>query len=182
MTPEPTPDVRQALEDHVRIWQVDPVGHTDTLADVARSVAPESELPALAALRDADSMSRTRLAGLVADLADQLGLTALSGVVAQDVAVEAMARRLLADEVTPRELTYWVTRVVGLRGGPASQRFLALEQEYCDRLGEETADLDARVNGTAQDVVTAGGDGPVDADRPGLLARLRGRAGRRSGR
>lgn len=180
MTPELSRQWRLRLEDHVRIWQVDPVGHTDVLVAVAATVPPELVSPALDGLRHADSVSRTRLAAMVTELANALDLVSLGGVAAQDAAVAAMARRLLADEVTPRELTYWVTRVVGLRGGLGAQRFLELEQEYCDRPGEGGTDLDGRVRDAARDLLSTASRGDADLGRRGIFARLGRRTGRRS--
>lgn len=161
------------LRDHVRIWQVDPVGHSEALVAAARGAAAVSELPALRRLAEEGAEgSRTRLADLVAATAEELELEPLAGATRQDAAVAAMARRLTAHEVTPRELTYWVTRVVGLRGGDGTRSFLTLEQEYCDRLGEEVTDLDVRVREAAAIFVTAGETEPSHPGRLGLLARL----------
>lgn len=163
----------EALRDHVRIWRVDPVGHTEALLAVARDAAPTSGLPSVRALADkGESCSRTRLAALVSEVAEEIDLAPATGLQAQDDAVEAMARRLLASEVTPRELTYWVTRVVGLRGGEGSRTFLSLEQEYCDRLGEDVADLDRRVREAAAAFVATAGRPESGSRRTGLLTRF----------
>ncbi|MBE7324481.1 hypothetical protein IEQ44_07430 [Nocardioides sp. Y6] len=173
MTPDLTPELRQSLEDHLRIWRVDPVGHTETLVRLARRTSSVAGVPSLTAVGEhGEEVSRAGFARLVGALEDALGLEALSGVEAQVAAVQGMVRRLLADEVSPRELTYWVTRVVGLRGGRDAQELMALEEEYCERLGQDVTDLDARVRAAAERLADAGPE-ESRGRRTGLLARWR---------
>lgn len=173
-----TPDA-QPLEDHVRIWQVDPLGHTDTLVRVAHDTHVTAGLASLTALSEqGEVVSRTRLSALVSALAEELGMEPLTGAEAQEAAVAAMARRVVAGEISPRELTYWVTRVVGLRGGAGAHRFLSLEQDYCDRLGEDVSDLDATVLEEAAALLTPGPSRDSGSPRGGRASRWLRRPGR----
>lgn len=166
----------------MRVWQVDPVGHTETLLRVAREAYAAEDAPSEALrslVEEGHDVSRARLGSLVQGLTEHLELEPLTGARAQEAAVAALARRMLAGDVTPRELTYWVTRVVGLRGGRGAQELMGLEQEYCERLGEDVPDLDERVRTVAGRLVDAGAD-ETGEERTGLLARWRGRLERRS--
>jgi hypothetical protein len=148
MDAAPTP-----LADLLRLWQVDPNGHRELLLDAARThVATADTVPAVEALATGgEDASRSGFARLVATCLEALGQEPLTGIDLQDSAVAAQARRQLAGAITPRELTYWVTSAVGLRGSARSQPFLTLEQEYCDRLADpDVSDLDDRVRVAAQ--------------------------------
>jgi len=163
---EPLP---ASFVDLLRLWRVDPVGHSDVVIDASRELADAGDggeaVAALAA--DGPAASRAGLERLVTAVEAAAGVEPLSGTAAQDAAVGVMARRQLDQMVSARELTYWVTRVVGLRGGPRTQVFLDLEQDYCTRLGDDdVADLDARVAAEAERFL-GGADEPEAVERSG---------------
>ena len=160
------------LADALHVWRVDPRGQAEELvAAAARAVASGVDLPAVRALADAtgdESYAVTK--ALVDDVAEAIEVPTLEGADLQDAAVATMVRRHLAGQVTARELTYWVTRVVGLRATARSHVFLSLEDEYCAYpWGEdELAALDARVTEAARDFLAA----PEEDGRGGLRALL----------
>lgn len=135
---ESAPD--SALIDVLRLWRVDPRGHSDELAAALPEEVQGDE-------------SFATLERIVEATEDRLGLERLTAAAAQDAAVAAMCRRVVEDQLTSRELTYWVTRVVGWRGSSRTQALLDLEQAYCDLplTDEEVAVLDERVRTAARD-------------------------------
>lgn len=143
----PDPD----LADLLHLWRVDPRGHGDEL----KAAFPDD-------VRGDESFAA--LDRIVSDAEDRLGVERLTGVFAQDAAVAAMCRRVVEERLSPRELTYWVTRVVGWRGSVRTQPLLDLEQEYCGRpLSDDELDaLDARVR-TAAEVFLSTADGAGDS-------------------
>lgn len=179
MTDAPDLVVLSELTDAVHTWRVDPRGQGGVLvAAASRAVAAGSDLPAVRALADAtgeESYAATK--AFVDDVAGALGVPELTGADLQDAAVTAMARRHLAGRVSARELTYWVTRVVGLRATTRSHVFLTLEDEYTAYPwnDDELAGIDARVTAAARDFLT-----PPEPERSrglkGALGRLRRRS------
>lgn len=165
----PTPDLVDALH----VWRVDPRGQADELVAAARRAAAAApELVAVRTLAEAHGdESYAATLTLVEAVVAELGVPELDGAALQDAAVGGMARRHLAGRVTARELTYWVTRVVGLRATARAHVFLTLEDEYVSYpWGEsELAALDARVTEAAEAFVAPEPDLPGT----GLGARLR---------
>ena len=134
---EPAPE--SALIDVLRLWRVDPRGHSDELAAALPQEVQGDE-------------SFATLQRIVEATEERLGLERLTGAAAQDAAVAAMCRRVVEDRLTPRELTYWVTRVIGWRGSARTQALLDFEQAYCDLplTDEDVAALDGRVRTAAR--------------------------------
>lgn len=139
------------LIDLLRLWRVDPRAHTEELAERFPDDVTGEE-------------SFSELGRTVTELEERLRVTPLEGTEAQDAAVAAMCRRLAAGHLTPREVTYWVTHVVGWRGSPRTQPLLALEQDYCAAplSDEEVAELDEQVRSAARDFLA----GPATEVRP----------------
>ncbi|MFC6152438.1 hypothetical protein [Nocardioides yefusunii] len=167
-----------ALVDLVHLWRVDPVGHTQPLLETAATlVTAGTTSPALERLAaEGPDASRGGVHRMVTELQHEMGLGDITGEDAQQLALAAMTRRHITGHVTHRELTYWVTRVIGLRGGESGRIFLQLEQQYCDRLGEaDVTDIDTRVH----DEATALAEGRRSPSAPplkkGLLGLLRRR-------
>ena len=160
------------LADALHVWRVDPRGQTEELlAAAARALESGVDLPAVRALAEATGEeSYAATSALVDDAAVALSVPTLEGADLQDAAVAAMVRRHLSGRVTPRELTYWVTRVVGLRATARAHVFLSLEDEYCAYPWgeEELAALDARVTEAAHAFLT----GPEETTPGGLKALL----------
>lgn len=166
------------LIDLVHLWRIDPVGHTDALLDTATTLHRHGTTsPALERLvTDGPGASRGGVHRMVTELAAELGLHDITGEAAQEHALTAATRRFVGGDLTPRELTYWVTRVIGLRGGERGRVFLQLEQEYCDRLGEsDLSDIDSRVAAEA----TALAEGRPSLSAAPTRRGLRGLFGRR---
>ena len=117
--------------------------------------------------------SFSSLADAVASVEAELALELLTGEQAQDAAVAAMCRRLLSGVVSPRELTYWVTRIVGWRGSIRTRPLLTLEDDYCDvpLTTAQELDLDDRVRTAAEAFLAGPATEPVSGG--GLRAVLR---------
>lgn len=140
---EPAPDAE--LVDVVRLWRVDPRAHVEDLVHAVNATLSEVEITGSESFKELDDVA-TRLE-------ESLGVESLTGSELQDAAVAGMCRRLESGDVTPRELTYWVTRVIGWRGSVRTQPLLDLEQEYCNLplTDEEVTALDVRVRTAARD-------------------------------
>lgn len=144
------------LTDLLRLCQVDPAWHRDELVEIAQQGARTDEgwgpaVDDLAALGAA--AGRVRFAELVQACVTDLGLDVLSGPELQDRAVAAQCRRLLDGRLTERELTYWVTRVVGLRGSSHVQTFLSFEDEYTRFAAYDCSEIDRDVREAAEQFV-----------------------------
>ena len=147
-------DALQAVSDAVTVWEVDPVGALDDLRRSAATwstVSGSSVAAELAA--DDDETSRARIRTLALELRDELGLPQREGADLQDAAVAAMCRRHLAGGLTARELTYWIWRVVGLKGSERCRPFLKFEDEYTRYAAYDCSAIDADVTTTAGDFV-----------------------------
>ena len=148
----------QALADAVRLWEVDPAGCTEHLVTTGAEWAEPSGSASARALGQLDEdASRTRVRELALALRDELRLTQLEGSDVQDEAVAAMCRRHLAGEVSARELTYWIWRVVGLKGSERCRPFLQFEDEYTRYAAYDCSAIDNDVTAAAEEFVHPGG-------------------------
>lgn len=169
------------LADALQVWRVDPRGQADELVAAAVRAVEAGVDPAavreLAAATGEESYAATK--ALVDAVAEVLDVPRTEGADLQDAAVAVMARRHLDGRVSARELTYWVTRVVGLRATARSHVFLTLEDEYCAYPwgDDDLAALDARVGEAAQAFLAAP---QVDQRENGLRAALKRLRSRRS--
>lgn len=147
-------DTSTLLTDAVRLAQVDPVGSTAHLVEVV-GAAPRAGVGdvltvALDAVRDLDEdVSLGQIHRAVAALHDALQLDVVEGSALQEAAVAAQCRRHLAGELSARELTYWVWRVVGLRGSERTRPFMGFEDEYTRYAGYDCTAIDADVTTAA---------------------------------
>ncbi|SCG66474.1 hypothetical protein [Micromonospora humi] len=73
----------------------------------------------------------------------------------EEAAVRIMARRALAGEITPRELTVWAYLHITWDGTPLAAELVTLENtyEYAEAVGDTTSDIDADVIAEARRVV-----------------------------
>ncbi|WP_405100749.1 hypothetical protein [Micromonospora sp. NBC_01412] len=80
----------------------------------------------------------------------------------EEEAVRIMARRLLAQTITPRDLTEWAYKFISWDGTPLADELIALDNayEYADAVHDgqpytstATADIDAEVIGEARRLV-----------------------------
>lgn len=141
----------QPVVDAVRLATVDPVGSTAVLVQACRDHLDLTSCPGAAALVEMDEdASLGVIHRKVSALADELGLEPLDGASAQEAAVAAQCRRHLEGTVTARELTYWVWRVVGLRGTERTRPFMSLEDEYTQFAAYDCSAIDADVTTAAQ--------------------------------
>ncbi|WP_300682116.1 hypothetical protein [Nocardioides sp.] len=170
--------------DLLRLWQVDPVGYADTVLSEAAALvetqiaAGESDPTLEALVVEGPESSRLGFGRLVVAVQEAHGIEAFTGITAQDEAVAAAVRQYQADRITPRELTYWVTRVVGLRGGVRTQVFLDLEQAYCARLADDdVSDIDQQVSAASEGFLA--GDAPQAGQGESRRRGLRGLFSRR---
>lgn len=156
----------QSVTDAVRLALVDPVGSTGLLVRLSHEHAADLAGAAASLVELDEDASLARIHRSVTAMAAELGMDELTGSPAQEAAVAALCRRHLAGEVDAREVTYWVWRVIGLRGTERTRPFMALEDEYTRYAAYDCSAIDADVTETARTFLE-----PPEQKRRGLFRR-----------
>ncbi|MCX4781155.1 hypothetical protein [Streptomyces sp. NBC_01264] len=149
-----TEEAAIALQDHVALWSVSEVSGSDVVSTACEALVAGLDTPGLRVLA---ACTRAEAVYDVHDLLPaalhELGLVfyPVDGAAGREAAVPALARRMLAGEFTPSELTLRVHRRYGHE--PLLTRRLAeLDDEY-DTLeygGRTTDEIDAEVRAVAR--------------------------------
>lgn len=149
-----TEPAARELQDRAVLWSMGEIRATDVVTAACDALVAGLDSPALRILA---ACTRAEADYDVPDLLppalDELGLTSYSvgSVAGQEAAVRALAARMLAGELTPRELVFRIHQRFG-HELPLAERLAALDDEY-DLLeyGEGTpAQVDADVTAEAR--------------------------------
>ncbi|MCX5613548.1 hypothetical protein OHB39_39610 [Streptomyces sp. NBC_00047] len=143
-----------ALQDHATLWSVGEARASDVVDAACDALVAGLDTPGLRILA---ACTRAEADYDVHDLLpaalDELGLTfySLASDAGQEAAARALARRMLAGELTPGEFTFRIHRRYG-HGLPLTERLAELDDEY-DVLeyGDRTVDqVDAEIRAEAR--------------------------------
>ncbi|MEU1226238.1 hypothetical protein [Streptomyces sp. NPDC005828] len=143
-----------ALEDHAALWSAGEISASDVVNAACDALVAGLDTPGLRILA---ACTRAEADYDVHDLLPpalaELGLTfhPVAGEAGQEAAVRALARRMLAGELKPWELTFRIHQRYG-HGLPLTERLAELDDEY-DILeyGDRTVDqVDAEVTAEAR--------------------------------
>ncbi|MFE7568968.1 hypothetical protein ACFU76_18725 [Streptomyces sp. NPDC057539] len=121
-----------ALQDHAALWSMEEIPATDVVTCACNALVAGLDSPALRMLA---ACTRAEADYDVPDLLppalDELGLTfnSVGSVAGQEAAARALAARLLAGELTPRELVFRIHQRFG-HELPLAERLANLDDEY----------------------------------------------------
>ncbi|MEU8527747.1 hypothetical protein AB0C77_19465 [Streptomyces sp. NPDC048629] len=147
----------RTLQDHAALWSMSEIRAHEVVGTACDALVAGLDSPALRILA---ACTRAEADHDVPDLLppalDELGLTfyPVGSIAGQEAAVRALAARMLAGELTPRELTFWIQQRFG-HSVPFVEQLAALDDEY-DILeyGDRTlAQVDAEVTAEARRLV-----------------------------
>ncbi|WP_265692044.1 hypothetical protein [Streptomyces griseolus] len=143
-----------ALQDHAALWSMGEVRASDVVDAACEALVAGLDTPGLRVLAactraEADYDVHELLPAAL----DELGLTfyPVAGDAGQEAAARALARRMLAGELTPREFTFRIHQRYG-HELPLTERLAELDDEY-DVLeyGDRTVDqVDGEVTAEAR--------------------------------
>lgn len=142
-----------ALQDHAVLWSVGEISASEVVDSACDALVAGVDTPSLRILA---ACTRAEADYDVHDLLPpalaELGLTLpVGGEAGQEAAVRALARRMLADELKPWELTYRIHRRYG-HEVPLAERLAELDDEYgmLDDGDQAAAHVDAEVTAEAR--------------------------------
>ncbi|GHG93905.1 hypothetical protein [Streptomyces rubradiris] len=148
-----TESAARRLQDRAALWSVGEIRATDVVTAACDALVAGLDGPALRMLAACTRAEADHdVPGLLPPALDELGLTfpAVGSVAGQEAAVRALAARMLAGELTPRELAFRIHRRFG-HELPLAERLAELDDAY-DLLeyGDATpAQVDAEVTAEA---------------------------------
>ncbi|MGT2532778.1 hypothetical protein ACU4GG_41245 [Streptomyces nojiriensis] len=143
-----------ALQDHAALWSVGEISASEVVdsacdALVAGLDTPNLRILAACTRAEADYDVHDLLPPALAELG--LTLHPVGGAASQEAAVRALARRMLAGELKPWELTFRIHRRYG-HELPLTERLAELDDEYgvLEDGDEAIAQVDAEVTAEAR--------------------------------
>jgi hypothetical protein len=155
----PAESAASTLQDQAALWSVREIRAHDVVRAACDALVAGLDSPALRILA---ACTRTEADYDVPDLLppalDELGLTSypMDSVAGQEAAARALARRMLAGELTPRELASRINRRFGYTL-PSLERLAQLDDEYdyIERDDPMRAEFDAQVGAEARRLLGA---------------------------
>ncbi|QIP87558.1 hypothetical protein GLX30_30025 [Streptomyces sp. Tu 2975] len=142
-----------ALQDHAALWSLGEVRASDVVDAACDALVAGLDTPGLRVLAACTRAEADHdIHALLPEALDELGLTfyPVAGDAGQEAAVRALARRMLAGELTPRQFTFRIHERFG-HELPLTERLAELDDEYdiIDH-GDRTVDqVDAEVTAEA---------------------------------
>ncbi|APU43496.1 hypothetical protein [Streptomyces sp. TN58] len=143
-----------ALQDHAALWRVGDISASEVVNSACDALVAGLDTPSLRILAactraEADYDVHDLLPPALAELG--LTLHPASGETGQEAAVRAIARRMLAGELQPWELTFRIHRRYG-HELPLAERLAELDDEYgmLEDGDEAVAQIDAEVTAEAR--------------------------------
>ncbi|WP_405640395.1 hypothetical protein [Streptomyces uncialis] len=121
-----------ALQDHAALWSTREVRASDVVNAACDALVAGLDTPGLRMLAACTRAEADYdLPDLLPDALGELGVTfyPVGGVAGQEAVARALARRLIAGELTPREFTHRIHRRHG-HELPLTQRLARLEDAY----------------------------------------------------
>ncbi|MER7112700.1 hypothetical protein [Streptomyces sp. NPDC000229] len=143
-----------ALQDHAALWSVGEIRASDVVSAACNALVAGLDTPGLRSLAACiRAEADYDVHGLLPAALDELGLTfyPVASEAGQEAAARALARHMLAGELTPREFTFRIHQRYG-HEVPLTERLAELDDEY-DVLeyGDRTVDqVDAEVTAEAR--------------------------------
>ncbi|MDH2387275.1 hypothetical protein QCN29_00430 [Streptomyces sp. HNM0663] len=143
-----------ALQDHAALWSVGEIRASDVVNAACDALVAGLDTPGLRVLAACTRAEADYdIHELLPEALNELGLTfyPLASDVGQEAAARALARRMLAGELTPREFTFRIHERYG-HELPLTERLAELDDEY-DVLeyGDRTVDqVDGEVTAEAR--------------------------------
>ncbi|MFB6618107.1 hypothetical protein ACFCV9_28470 [Streptomyces sp. NPDC056367] len=149
-----------ALQDHAALWSVGEISASDVVKAACDALVAGLDAPGLRILAACTRAEADYdVHDLIPPALDELGLTfhPVSSEAGQEAAARALARRMLAGELKPWELTFRINQRYG-HELPLTARLAELDDEYAflEHGGDEAvAQIDAEVTVEARRVAAA---------------------------
>ncbi|MER7200166.1 hypothetical protein [Streptomyces sp. CB01635] len=121
-----------ALQDHAALWSMGEIRATDVVTGACNALVAGLDSPALRMLAACTRAEADYdVPDLLPPVLDELGLTfyPVGSIAGQEAAARALAARMLAGELTPRELVFRIHQRFG-HELPLAERLANLDDEY----------------------------------------------------